>query len=270
MDHFYLTLPSNSSEVFYGKQSMSNYKTHLAKELRLDVDEWEVGLAEIIYPHTWNNVTEGTFHIKVLDNEQWVWKDVKVPSASYETPSQLIEIINGLVQPLLSGNQKDKIRFYYHNLTRKVTVYVAEGYMVRLCKFLSKTLGFGDLVAHLRQSKNVDNFGVVEKEERIVYSNSKILAPFCLDLNRGLHTFFVYCDLVQYQLVGDAYVPLLRTVPVSGKSGDVLVRTFDNIHYVPLSRSTFQNVEIHITDDTGLQVPFQQGRVIVKLHFRRK
>ena len=56
MDHLYVTLLSNSSEDFYGKQSMSSYKTCLAKTLQLAVDEWEVGLAELIYPHTWNNI----------------------------------------------------------------------------------------------------------------------------------------------------------------------------------------------------------------------
>ena len=54
--HFYLTLPSNSSEKYYGKQPLNHFKTRLPYPLNLDVNEWEVGLAEIIYPYTWKNL----------------------------------------------------------------------------------------------------------------------------------------------------------------------------------------------------------------------
>ena len=270
MDHFYLTLPSNSSEIYYGRQPMCNFKTHLAKSIHLNVDEWEVGLAEIIYPHTWNNITSGKFEVKYVQDGQWLWEEVIIPDALYETPEQLIEVMNTYTQKTLPDSLTDRIRFFYNDLTRKFTAYVANGYMVRFYKELSTTLGFGDKVTTLKHSKDPTNFGVEEKEERMVYNDDKIIAPFSLDLNRGLHTFFVYCDVVSFQLVGDANVPLLRTVAVSGKNGDVVAHSFDNIHYVTLNRSTFQEVEIHITDDTGILVPFQQGRVIVKLHFRRK
>ena len=70
--------------------------------------------------------------------------------------------------------------------------------------------------------------------------------------------------------MGDANVPLVRTIPVSGQNSDVMVNSFDNVHYMGLGRSTFQEVKVHITDDTGKKVPFDQGHVIVKLHFKNK
>ena len=142
--------------------------------------------------------------------------------------------------------------------------------MARFPKELSSTLGLGDQETTLKQARNEQEFGMETRDNRLIINDKKIIAPFCLDLNRGLHTFFIYCDIVQYQLVGDANVPLIRTIPVSGKNGDVMVNSFDNVHYSGLGRSTFQDIQVHITDDTGLRVPFEQGRVIVKLHFRRK
>lgn len=249
---------------------MANYKTHLAKQIDLDVNEWEVGLAEFIYPHTWNNIIDGTFRIKILENREWAWKDLVIPSALYETPEQLIIVLNALVQPILTHSQQDKISFFYNCLTRKFMAYVSEGYMVRFSKEVSITLGLGDSETTLKQSRMEALHGIKDRGNRLVYNDDKIVAPLCLDLNRGLHTFFVYSDIVEYQLVGDVDVPLLRTVAVSGRNGDVIVNSFDNIHYVALSRSTFQDVQVVITDDTGYRVPFQQGRVIAKLHFRRK
>ena len=56
---------------------------------------------------------------------------------------------------------------------------------------------------------------------------------------------------------------------VKGQTDDVVSEAFSNIHYMSIERSTFQEIEIHITDDLGRTIPFQHGRVIVKLHFRR-
>ena len=270
MDHFYVTLPSNSSEDYYGQQPMSSYKTRLAKPLHLDVDDWEVGLAEIIYPHSWKNVRDGTFRIKLLSNDEWIWKEAEIPPALYETPQLLVQTLNNEVKLLLGQDQRDNIHFVYNDLLRKLTACISPGYMVRIPKQLSITLGLGDLETMLKQSRNEEDFGTTYTESRVIINDKKIIAPYCLDLNRGLHTFFIYCDIVQYQLVGDANVPLLRTIAVLGKNGDVVVNSFDNVHYIGLGRSTFQDVQVHITDDTGLRVPFEQGRVIVKLHFKKK
>jgi hypothetical protein len=136
---------------------------------------------------------------------------------------------------------------------------------------MASALGFGDSDVVLKNSDNSELHGRTERKDNVIeYDDDKIIAPYVLDLNRGLHTFFVYCDIVEYQLVGDASVPLLRTVAVNGKNAEVIAKSFDNIHYVGLGRSTFQDIELHITDDTGLKVPFEQGRIIIKLHFRKK
>ena len=270
MDHFYVTLPSNSSEAYYGTQPLCNYKTRLAKPLHLPPEEWEVGLAEIIYPHTWNNIIGAKLDIRYLEEGNWTWHEVIIPNALYETPEQLIDTLNEAVQRALPEGLGDRIRLYYHALTRKFSAYVAGGYMIRLYKELATTLGYEDKVTVLKHTRGEEPFGVEEKANRVVYNNDKHLAPLTVDLNRGLHTFFVYCSIVEYQLVGDANVPLLRTVAVRGRNGDVVVHSFDNVHYVGVGRSTFQEVEVHITDDTGLEVPFGHGRVIVKLHFRKK
>lgn len=270
MDHFYITLPSNSSEDVYGKQPMSSYKTYLAKQLDLNVDEWEVGLAELIYPHTWFNLIDATFSIKIQEDNEWGWLDLRVPDALYETPQDLMQAITDAVNQAMPTSLRGRILFIYNELLRKLTAFISPGYMVRFGKSLSIALGLGDDVTTLKCSRDKGHHGTVRMPERIVYDNDKIVADFVMDLDRGLHTFFIYSDIVESQLVGDSHVPLLRTIAVTGRNGEVVSHSFDNIHYVALSRSTFQELLIHISDDTGRRVPFQYGRVIVKLHFRRK
>jgi len=90
------------------------------------------------------------------------------------------------------------------------------------------------------------------------------------DLNRGFFSLFVYCDVVEPVVVGDVLVPLLRTVNITAKEGIMVSRIFETVQYVPVHRKQFDTIEIHIRDDTGRRIPFQRGKVIVTLHFRRK
>jgi hypothetical protein len=48
-------LPSDSSANYYPDNRIARFVTKLPERIRLE-GEYEVGLAEIIYPHTWYNV----------------------------------------------------------------------------------------------------------------------------------------------------------------------------------------------------------------------
>ena len=56
----------------------SNFVTKLSRILQLD-GEWEVGLAEIDYPHTWYNIREGKNSVEIYapDNLYLVFKTVE-------------------------------------------------------------------------------------------------------------------------------------------------------------------------------------------------
>ena len=86
----------------------------------------------------------------------------------------------------------------------------------------------------------------------------------------GITSIFVYCDIVQPQIVGDTSVPLLRTIPVGEKSGALITKTFTNIQYVPVQKKSFEDVEILLRSDTGDAVPFERGKVIATLYFRKR
>ena len=48
---FYVTLPSNNSVQCFPDNKTLKFVTKLSRTLQLD-GEWEVGLVEIVYPHT--------------------------------------------------------------------------------------------------------------------------------------------------------------------------------------------------------------------------
>ena len=67
---FYLTLPSNSFMQYFPHNKTSNYVTKFSRTLQLD-GEWEVGLAEIDYPHAWYDIREGKNSLEIYFPDQW-------------------------------------------------------------------------------------------------------------------------------------------------------------------------------------------------------
>ena len=103
-DHFFVTLPSNSSRAVYGKQSPAHYRTKLTTDVVLNPPEWEVGLCEISYPRTWSNVVGASFVLKIpRTSESWEPTDrkgvhCKIPTTRYKSPEHLIHVMSEHIQ----------------------------------------------------------------------------------------------------------------------------------------------------------------------------
>ena len=93
---------------------------------------------------------------------------------------------------------------------------------------------------------------------------------YIADVHRGLTSLYIYSPIIQSQLVGDTLAPLLRVVNIQGSFGEHVNERYDNIYYLPLVSSPIDHVEIYIRDDIGNLIPFDTGRVVIVLHFRKK
>jgi hypothetical protein len=101
------------------------------------------------------------------------------------------------------------------------------------------------------------------------YITKTTVSPYLVDL-AAVSNIYVYCDIVEPQIVGDTSVRLLKSIPVQGKFGDVIAKTFTNIQYVPVQKKSFEDMEVLLRSDTGEPVPFERGKVIVTLHFKQQ
>jgi hypothetical protein len=61
----------------------------------------------------------------------------------------------------------------------------------------------------------------------------------------------------------------MRAINIDGKYGDVIQRAFDMPMYLPVQKKQFDTIEVNIMTDTGQPVPFEYGKSLVTLHFRR-
>ena len=63
---------------YFPDNKTSNFVTKFSRTLQLD-GEWEVGLAEIVYPHTWYNIREEKDSVEIYasDNLYLIFKRVE-------------------------------------------------------------------------------------------------------------------------------------------------------------------------------------------------
>lgn len=272
---FYLTLPSNSSLQYYPDNSASHYFTKLPQTIDLERD-FEVGLSEIQLPNSYLNVAKGECWIDftallpldhktqvlpfdkglTLEERRPVKPRLEIPGGLYESSEYFVRFVNSAAQknfqrahgdPVL----KEKRMWLEYERASKTTLLRIheENTMIRMSPVLQRVLGF---------SKNT----FLGKGE--YYSTTAV------DLNENFKSAYVYCDLVSPRPVGDVMAPLLRIVPMTEKTQDVVHYIFEKPHYIPLSRSNFNSMEILLTTDAGKRFSFSTGNTIVTLHFRRR
>lgn len=237
----YVTLVSDSSKQFFPENKISHFMTQLPSSISLTDGEWEVGLTDLIYPHTWYNMRSEKLHnIFGFDLGDGKLITRKIPVGFYET-------IPDLIGAMYLKSFEKKIEISYHPITKRVTLKVEKKCKIVLYEGIAELLGFEPGVYK----------GVCE-------------SPFIADPASSFPTIYTYCDLVEPQIVGDVQAPLLKIIKVEGRDGEVVNAHYVRPHYVPVSRRHFQAIEFALRLHSGELVPFERGRVIAVLHFRMR
>lgn len=238
---FYLTLPSNSSMKLYPNNTLADFTINLSPPLDLSGD-WEVALSEIQYPHTWNNVRI-PYNVFYTRRNGGIPNSVSIPAGYYKSVQKILKAMMEAMDP----STKRDLALTYNSITRHVTVEVKNNLEILLGDGLAPLLGF-------------DNGTSIKKKSE---------SPRVANVGGGFHSLYVYADVVQAQAVGDVRVPLLRIVNIEGKDGDTITKTFQNPFYLPVSRKYVERITCNIKDDTNQLVPFESGKLIATLHFKR-
>lgn len=240
-DGFYVTLPSNTGLNVFKNNTISSYRVNLPRHINLE-GPWQVALTEISYPHTWHNVPEESAYFEWMDKEEKKIVRQRLTAGYYKNVNHLIGEIEYLLREI-----KSDIYFHPDMLVNKL--FFEAGGKYQLCFHAPIAFILG-----------------VNPGEWITFD--KLSSPHPMDMNAGLYLFYCYSDVVEQQVVGDVYAPLLRTIKIDGKFGDVIMQTFNPPHYIPVARSHIENIAIELRSDQNIPINFTYGKVVVKLHFR--
>lgn len=250
-ESFYLTLLSNSSMEYFPDNKTTNFSTKLPKVIKLE-GEWLVGVVEFQYPCTMFTVQDHENVIYITksmimpseDKPSTVHYKKHIPATSYANVEHILKALSGI---------GESIKFRYDEITKFVSVSALDKNItsITLSPKLSLQLGY-------EPNKNLldRNFG-------------KCPANLHLGLPSQL---FLYCDIIDPQIVGDVMTPLLRVISLDPSKyiyGANKMHVFSPPHYLPVMRREFDTLEIVIRSSTGQKIPFQFGTVCVKLHFRK-
>ena len=76
---------------------------------------------------------------------------------------------------------------------------------------------------------------------------------------------FVYCDLIEYQIVGSSNSPLLRLTSLDRSKKGINWRQFNELQYMPIKYHQFHNFTISVRGEKG--EPITSGKIYLTLHF---
>lgn len=278
-DYFYVTLPSNSSMTIYPENKVNHFKTKLNKPIVLTGNDWEVGLAEISYPQAWYNVQKGNLRWRIersLDENAEgpllvLSKTEKyyLPAGAYRNPHILIQRMKTEMQKRQPSDitgiySEDALDLSYDEVSSKINIVVGAGIKERA------PVGRHYFVQFNKELSDV--LGLAKKETAVLLPEGTYQGQDIVDLSQDVHSMYVYCNMVEPQVVGDYHAPLLRTVPLvhMPDTPHAINQIFNHIYFLPMSQKEISTIEIDIRDDVGRPVAFERGRLIVTLVFKKR
>ena len=248
MNEFYVYLPSNSSHQHFPDNTVSHFCTRLRKPLDLS-GEYEVALVEVTLPTLWKNIDHKRCRLAInMDGKSW--QEFGVTQGFYDSNTRFLTELARVTEDATGGNKL----LHYDDRQRKLSVVLPDNTSLKLYKGLAEILGF--------------------KNAKLLHGPRTLRPSGTVDVNHGVYLLYVYVNIVESQLVGDAEVPLLRTVffnaaAKKNKASEMAYTNYTSPHYVRVNKSFVQDIEIDIRDHTGERVPFLVGPSNVKLHFRQ-
>lgn len=291
MTHFYLTLPSNSSEQYYPDNTLTRFTTRLHSTLELE-GSWEVGLSEIIFPSSWITLDKKACKFSVMCeqfpylNYEFMPEDLLeklyIPQGHYESVEKIVEAINNEIDTTFEKIPKPDNNprvddyhgnFYTHGVHTRVLVgefpklkYDKLKQKVRFTISRLTGIAFSPVLANVLGLSSSQNplFNDDEYEDVM-----KIFGERACDLTAGINSLYVYCDVIEHVPVGDTKVPLLRIVDAKGPAHEIIHTIYENPRYIPLQKKNFDSIEIDIRDCFGEKISFESGQVVVVLDFQR-
>ena len=274
----FLYLPSNVARQRYVSNTPSHFKIPLAEPLNFrDRDNWEVSLSELYFPSSYYNISQDNnsnltiqYHIKGVVHT----KKVTIPQGHYD-PASYVKEVNKEIKKIkhkFTETSEPKVlfkgRLKYNPNSRKISLV--------LTNHLEAMTFHGDDFRNMLGLEKANDPGELtikfeEKDE--LHSTEEYHYEFpksCSFNYKGAH-MYVYSSLVKDSIVGNMFAPIVRVVGLEDKpKSETIHREFTVPNYLPLRSSSFNEVELELTDGMGNSMKFNQGNSVAVFHFKKK
>lgn len=293
---FIVTLPSNSNMRTNPTNQPNNYTVKLAEPLNLD-GSWEVALVSMQYTPSWYTFKELTIHmfylkrpgpislvsfdLTVLLGKHGVTMDSVMTSlpkefnyarttflpAYYDTVKALGEAFSKVMNEALNGVQ---VQYEYDYTQKGSRLEVSGGFLHLIFEnhsSVAELLGLTHEHIPCRScpdAKSTHYYLVSTRKKAFGAPTAKL---------HLVSSLWVYSDIINYQLVGDAKAPLLGIVPAPHDGSRRTHYTVNPVHFLGVSRNHISEISVKIVDDKGIPIPFTtltDENLVCCLRFRRR
>lgn len=278
---------------------LSHFTTLLPQQLNFE-GKWEVALVEIAWPSSILNITAGTFNYKLMldadDDDDCKDANQKRRKRPYGLVSmykphsplatdQPFEEMNGSIKPgvystvdqimkaickkIFKNGDETALTWKIDEPSQKLKVYY-EGSKRDILSLKASSVDLQNVLG-IRTMVDYPQSGSSNEPLR-----SKVVGEFPVDLSGGCNTIFLYCDLVQNEILGDSQTALLRAIPLdanqtkNGSHQRQNYQTFGNLQWRRIVKSSLESITISLRNESGQLIPFlSRGRTNITLQFRK-
>ena len=197
----YITLPSNSSMLYFPQNTLTSFNTKLAKSIISDDSNWEVALAEISFPKSWINVIAGENEIYIEYNQHI--RSLTIPVKWYANNFEFFHAL----KELFTLEKQLGISVHFNEKTGHMIFESPKQCVIYLSGKLALQVGFeSDVVLTCRMDIPSK---LISKHNKVLQFEKRIQPPNPVNVNLGFDILYIYTDCVEQQLVGDVQAQLL-------------------------------------------------------------
>lgn len=264
---FYVTLPSNSSMDYFPNNTATNFSTQLKRSMNFDFP-YEVALVEIHYNHSWHNYLG-----ELIYNHRNEAHVIHLNSNEGDSFQNFVDNVNSKLEEIYL--QIETLYMRDNNLNNNLSYQELKTIIKDRPDFPKFIYEKNRLIFNCHVNSFFQFHGLIagllflKEYDKIYLSQPPI--PIRENIFSLTQAIYVYTDIIDFQYVGDSFSPLLQTVITENKNYASMVSvTYENPHYIPVNKSLITSINIDLRDDLGNKILFQDGKTILKLHFRPK
>ena len=85
----------------------------------------------------------------------------------------------------------------------------------------------------------------------------------------GIFYYFLYCNLIEYQSIGNQKAPLLRIMPADeNDTSQVEMIQFEHLYYYRITKDIISHIVTEIRSEFGELIQFKHADPLYVFHFR--
>ena len=197
---------------------------------------------------------------------------ITLPAGSYDNKA-IIEIINNTIQndtTIQSFREETKInlstgKYVYLELPKVIDSYGRTAVQLQeeiISVSLSRELAY--LLGFINHPTKGESLITIQNTSKHALLSTHQRSP-----NGGIFYYFLYCDLIEYQSVGNQKAPLLRIMPAD-ENDTLQVETiqFEHLYYYRIRKDIISHIVPEIRSVFGELIQFRYADPLYVFHFR--